>query len=51
MAGSFRESGLTLGDAGTAIDLARSIRKLAATAPPTVKRDATQFAASIGAAQ
>jgi hypothetical protein len=24
MAGSFRESGLTLGDAGTAIDLARS---------------------------
>ena len=27
------------------------VRELAATAPPTVKRDATQFAASIGAAQ
>jgi nucleotide-binding universal stress UspA family protein len=36
---------VTLGDAGTAIDLAR---ELAATAPPTVRRAAAQFAASIG---
>ena len=27
------------------------VRELAATAPPTIKRDANQFAASIGAAQ